>query len=86
MWYRERGSTSRRMGRSEHGDLPAWRRQRGREGTGLDPTWPQEKERTQPDTGLTPEGGLAVQPSSAVAVRVSIRVSGKTQEEKKNIR
>lgn len=74
------------MGRSEHGDLPAWRRQRGREGTGLDPTWPQEKERTQLDTGLTPEGGLAVQPSSAVAVRVSIRVSGKTQEEKKNIR
>lgn len=53
---------------------------------GLDPTWPQEKERTQPDTGLTPEGGLAVQPSSAVAVRVSIRVSGETQEEKKNIR
>lgn len=34
---------------------------------------------------LTPEGGLAVQPSSAVAVRVSIKVSEETQEKESKL-
>lgn len=34
---------------------------------------------------LTPEGGLAVQPSSAVAVRVSIKVSEETEEKESKL-
>lgn len=62
----------------ERAQGPAWMEEtEGQGGDGLGPNL---------GSGLTPEGGLAVQPSSAVAVRVSIRVSEETQEEKKHIR